>query len=236
MVNTFLVHLNYTESAKLLDHKRLPNQRREAFQILCHIQRLKAIGTYLQQPLPSDPYLWYDWIRKIIREYRKISADQDGRLVRINQQWQFISNKDPSILPETVELEIVYGYIYHPAVLMWLGYEESLKEYLTAHITISIARGVKNNMQCYETHNATRPPWTLDPSFITRHRTILLQKEIDRHETPWYQHIPDFIDPLTPKRYFWPFTPSLGPTARNQGESDPNGKYRVRIKITIKLK
>ena len=69
MVNTFLVLTDYLQSARLLDHKRLPNQRREAFQILCHVQRLKAMGLLVGNPLPTDPYHWYTWIRVVIKQY-----------------------------------------------------------------------------------------------------------------------------------------------------------------------
>ena len=221
MVNTFLVHTNFVESAKLLDQKRLPNQRREAFQILHHVQQLKAMGNFVNHPLPIDPYEWYDWIRLVIKQYRQKSCQLNGQLVLVDE-WIFVTNDHIPNVKQTIK----YGYIYHPAVLMWLVFEEALKEYLTAHIDVSISRGIKNNMKRYDVTNSPRPPWTLDTDFITRHRTILLHKEIDRHEKPWYQLMPIFTENSIPRLYLWPFTHSIGHSAKIQGEADMNRRYK----------
>lgn len=241
MVNTFLVHVNYRESAQLLDQRRLPNQRREALQILQNVQRLKAMGDFLGQPLPSNPYGWYEWIRQIIRHYRQ----QTLHLVRLENRWIAVS--DPQLLLlGTQDLLIRFGFMYHPAVLMWLGYEESLKEYLDAHIEASIARGVNNQMERYSVRDAPRPAWTLDSDFLNRHRAMLLKKELDRKETPWYQLIPNFVESLVPCRYYWPYTPCIGTSAQIQGEADCSRRYQgemiplevkpTRPKIQIKVK
>jgi hypothetical protein len=199
MVNTFLIHLNFLESAKLLDKRRLPNQRREALQILHIIQWLKQ-ANHDPAVLPSNPYDWYSWIRQVIRVYR--------------------SNTPSPHVP---------GFVYHPAVLMWLGHEDSLKEYLDAHIEITISRGIKNTMLRYDVRNAPRPPWTIDPDFISRHRMVLLRKEMERGEPPWYQLMDHFIVTQVPSLYYWPYTPSLGKAALNQGESDHSHRYMTKI-------
>jgi hypothetical protein len=243
MVNTFLVHVNFIESAKLLDHKRLPNQRREAFQILCHVQRLKAMGDVMGQSLPPDPYCWYAWIREIIKQYRSLSETTNTQLIYHNKQWRLVDNEQLTKLTN-IELTIKYGYIYHPAVLMWLGYEDALKEYLDAHIEVSISRGIKNNMIRYQVSNTIRPPWTYDQDFITRHRNVLLAKEIDRQETPWYQNNLLFTQATTHCLYYWPYTPTIGKSASIQGEPDTKHKYmnidanviRLPLKITLKIK
>lgn len=224
MVNTFLVHTNFVESAKLLDKKRLPNQRREAFQILHHVQQLKAMSNFVNYPLPKDPYEWYDWIRIIINQYRQKSCQLNGQLILVNE-WIFVANNQISDI-HNIKQTVKYGYIYHPAVLMWLGFEDSLKEYLTAHIDVSISRGIKNNMERYDVTNSPRPPWTLDPDFIARHRAILLHKEIDRHEKPWYQLMSIFTENSIPRLYLWPYTHSIGHSAKIQGEADTNHRYK----------
>jgi hypothetical protein len=235
MVNTFLVSSDFTQSAQLLDQKRLPNQRREAFQILCHVQRIKAIGDLLVIPLPTDPYLWYNWVRQVVKDYQQWSLSHHLQLVRINGQWT-TAQLDYNVGQN--DLTIRFGYIYHPAVLMWLGYEESLKMYLNAHILVSIERGIKNKMDTYEIHvDTVRPPWTHDPNFITRHRAVLLKKELDRHETPWYQLKPEFMIIPTSFIYYWPFTPKIGQSAKTHGEADLTQIYKTEpVRFTFKLK
>jgi hypothetical protein len=236
MVNTFLVHTDFLESAKLLDRRRLPNQRREAYQILCNIQRLKAIGQHTSNPLPNDPYLWYAWIRTVIKQYRQYSDQIGCNLVKLDQMdWQWIPKQQTFEIGKK-DLTIKFGYIYHPAVLMWLGYEEALKEYLNAHIVQTIARGIKNTMDQYSIKNAPHPPWTYDPEFTARHRAMLLKKELDRNESPWYQLMNIFTEESVPCLYYWPFTPSIGSSAKIQGEADLSRKYACIKKIRITLK
>ena len=235
MVNTFLVDTNFLVSARLLDRKRLPNQRREALQILHNIQKLKSMGLFIGDPLPNDPYMWYPWIRRVIQSYRVISKQLNGSLMCFQDQWVFTSGESL----EVPTLTITYGFIYHPAVLMWLGYEDALKEYLDAHIEATIERGFKNTMIRYPCRNAPRPAWTWDNDFIARHRAVLLHKELTRVEDPWYQLMSTFTSTSTegvPCLYYWPYTPSIGKSANNQGEADLTQRYLVRKKICVKLK
>lgn len=243
MVNTFLVDIDFIQSARLLDRRRLPNQRREAFQILCHVQRLTAMGQLLESPYPKDPYLWYNWIRCIVKAYQQWSHDTSRKLVRMNGQW---NQMEKNYVIGTNDIDIRFGYIYHPAVLMWLGYEEALKSYLNAHILVTTERGIQNKMVLQEVSNPliiTRPPWTYDYDFITRHRSVLLKKELIRNETPWYQLKSEFTTTLTTTPlYYWPFTPKIGSMAKNQGESDHSKKYLqgeksfpMKLKLQLKM-
>lgn len=234
MVITFLVHTDYVQSAKLLDKKRLPNQRREALQIINNIQRIKAMAVFTNNSLPLDPYQWYGWVRTVIKQYKEKCKLMGGQLMRIKGEWTFYTH-DHTPLLEIDDLSIGYGYIYHPAVLMWLGYEDSLREYLDAHIIVSIERGINNNLKISNIHGSHRPPWSLDINFINRHRSMLLKKELDRNECPWYQLMDVFVDNDTPPLYFWPYTPSIGKSAQIQGEADTLKRYPNQ-KIIIKVK
>ena len=126
-------------------------------------------------------------------------------------------------------MAINLGYIYHPAVLMWLGYEESLKNYLNAHIKVSIERGIKNQMQFQMiTDPVIDPPWINDPDFLARHRGVLLHKEITRHEKAWYQLNPLFTTDLNKDvdyKYYSPFAIQIGNNAKIQGEADIQRRY-----------
>jgi len=72
------------------------------------------------------------------------------------------------------------AWIHHPAVLMWEGYENALKEYYNSVLMEWIQRGYKNTMQ-YETINVFYP--IAYPSFIgnekfhASHRSNLLRKD-----------------------------------------------------------
>jgi len=235
MVITFLLDTDYKRSASLLDQKRLINQRREALQILNNVQRLKGMGQFLGLNLPSDPYQWYSWIRLVIKCYQQESKSQGKQLLRINGVWQFVPNDQPLLSLGTNDLTIKYGYIYHPAVLMWLGYEQSLKDYINAHIDETVRRGFNNQMEKYQVENPEKPPWSHDWDFIARHRAILLKKEVERHEKPWYQLIPNFLSITSiisdtsciSSKYFWAFTPSIGKSAQKQGDADNCKKYQI---------
>lgn len=91
------------------------------------------------------------------------------------------------------EQYISLGYIHHPAVIMWLGYEEALKDYINAHIEIWIARGYKNTMSL---HNITSPiimPFWCNNETVKMFQASLLQRELERAETPWYILQQEFI-------------------------------------------
>jgi hypothetical protein len=231
MVITFIVHPNFTVSARCLDSKRLPNQRREAFQILCMIQRIKAMAMLLSLPIPNNPYEWYEWIRVVIKKYKEHSVRTQTQLVKLkSNNWVSVPMSSPVDPKPEVDpvLTIQYGYIYHPVVLMWLGFEDALKDYIDAHIDVSIERGIHNNMIKYQINTTCRPPWTTDPDFLSRHRAVLLKKELERNEPPWYQLNPYFVNDLTPyPKYFWAYTPRIGKLAQKSGQADQEHRYHM---------
>lgn len=71
MVNTFLICSDYYQSAVTLDKKRLPNQRREALQILNNIIKWRELGILLGSPLPDDPYQLVAWSKQIRQTYKQ---------------------------------------------------------------------------------------------------------------------------------------------------------------------
>lgn len=121
---------------------------------------------------------------------------------------------------------ITFGFIYHPAVLMWLGHEDSLREYIDAHIQASIERGINNQMPRNSLYGASSPKWTSDSDFHIRHKSNLLAKELDRREPVWYQNLPSFKLVPTNLDYFWPYTPKM---TSSKGIADSNFRYRITL-------
>jgi hypothetical protein len=70
------------------------------------------------------------------------------------------------------------GWIHHPAVLMWSGYEDALRLYMNSCIREWISRGFVNRMPLAEVeHPVTLPPWLGDRGFHRSHRSSLLRKD-----------------------------------------------------------
>lgn len=70
------------------------------------------------------------------------------------------------------------GWRNHPAVLMWVGYENALKKYYNAILDEWIARGYNNTMIYELVHcNTIYPKFIGDYFFHRSHRSNLLRKD-----------------------------------------------------------
>ena len=70
------------------------------------------------------------------------------------------------------------GWKNHPAVKMWLGHSEALKQYLREIIIEWIRRGYKNTMQIpEEIVHCTMPDWLGREGFHASHRSNLKRKD-----------------------------------------------------------
>lgn len=97
------------------------------------------------------------------------------------------------VFPEDLYITDSFGFWRHPAVLMWLGFEEALKDYINAHIELWISRGNENTMKKYPVGEYKRPSWSFDPEVHKNFRSTLLEREIERRESGWYMLQDDFI-------------------------------------------
>lgn len=94
------------------------------------------------------------------------------------------------------------GWVNHPAVRMWRGYEPALVRYGTAMIEEWTARGFKNTMNLklafpqYAEHDVVYIPW-LTEDLCASHRANLLRKD-----PQFYSKFGWNEDPNTP--YIWP--------------------------------
>lgn len=88
------------------------------------------------------------------------------------------------------------GWINHPAVKMWKGYELALGAYKDACILEWIARGYNNTMQLSLT-TGKMPPWLGDEKFHSSHRSNLLRKD-----QKWYSQF-GWSEPID-LPYIWP--------------------------------
>lgn len=86
---------------------------------------------------------------------------------------------------------------YHPAVIMWKGYEFALCKYMNVIINEWINRNYKNNMLVPIVNDIDLPPWFGDDRFHSSHRSNLLRKDYK-----WYSQFNWNEDKY--QDYFWP--------------------------------
>lgn len=140
------------------------------------------LGDVLPKRIESGNKIKYDSTTGLIYETKGVKE----KLVASGTTNQFILPGDIFI---TSKIRI------HPAIDMWLGFEDALKDYINAHIEAWIARGYNNTMETYQVPaNYARPKWTYSPTIFNNYKAVLLQKEIDRLEPAWYLKQDDFID------------------------------------------
>jgi len=73
-----------------------------------------------------------------------------------------------------------YGWKHHPAVKMWKGYIDALREYQKHCILEWIKRGFKNNMEIPNVKGRIKYPfWLGDENFHSSHRSNLLRKDLN---------------------------------------------------------
>lgn len=86
------------------------------------------------------------------------------------------------------------GFSQHAIVKMWVGYEDSLREYINAHVAEYCTHTTKSGDQCsidiphYTILDDHPHPWwiTSYDGVILSHRASLLRKERERSEPKWY--------------------------------------------------
>ena len=198
MVNTFLVRGNYLTSAQYLDYARLGKQRVEAAQILTFLEQLRFLAHEFGFPdfpknVPTSIEQRTEWIRAIVTTFNK---SWSGVIIRNNYIIWIPKGVTPYKISD--DIYITTGFKSHPAVRAWLGYEESLKEYITAHIEEWERRGYNNTMRKYPVTNSIKPLWAVDNSeFVLSCKSKLLEKD-----PRWYSQFSDFRS--THSDYVWP--------------------------------
>ena len=90
------------------------------------------------------------------------------------------------------------GWLNHPAVLMWKGHKELLKNYYNAILSEWISRGFKNTMIFMEGIVVEeKPDWFGEERFHSSHRSNLLRKNKEFYiQYGWLE--PDNLP------YYWP--------------------------------
>ena len=165
------------------------------------------------------------WTREIMRKYKSLDYyifRHQGELVsysknnkelpkklRYDEEYKVKENKTilynnkiykkyTLILPG--DKFITQGYCYHPIVLMFMHYKDTLKLYINSCIEVFVERGGKkgvlsrkiDSFSCKE-EDIVHPSWCLNPIFHENHKAALLYKELERGEKPWYINFPDFV-------------------------------------------
>lgn len=91
------------------------------------------------------------------------------------------------------------GWQYHPAVQMWRGHENALREYINAVVKEWRSRGFKNNITRFIIRSKIiYPAWLGEPRFHQSHRSNLLRKDPDHYGQYGWNESSDLP-------YFWPY-------------------------------
>lgn len=86
----------------------------------------------------------------------------------------------------------------HPAVLMWHGHVEALKQYFNVISKEWIKRGFKHTMGFYEENNNCKMPlWLGNKNFHESHKSNLLRKD-KAYYSQFFSNIEENLD------YVWP--------------------------------
>lgn len=89
-------------------------------------------------------------------------------------------------------------YRNHPAVGMWVGFENSLRLYYNTCIDEWVGRGYNNTMEKFELDGGIiYPPWVGNKRFHASHRSNLLRKDFEFYSKYGW------IEPIN-LPYFWP--------------------------------
>jgi len=92
------------------------------------------------------------------------------------------------------------GWKNHPAVLMWIGYENALKDYYNHMVKEWINRGYKNNMKLIDIQGEIVMPWWLgNEDFHRAMRARLIEKNEDFYSSIFFND-KGFND----GKYLWP--------------------------------
>jgi len=202
MVNTFIIDSDIETSFKKLNWQRLGKQRVEAFQILnvlidaIFISRnlgweLQPQGITIEDDIKREK--WFNETFTKYKNYVKVHGcltRSDNRIIKA-------------------------GWSSHPAVLMWIGYEEALMDYINLCIEEWIRRGYVNNMNKYNiSYPVLYPWWASNITFINSCITALLRKEKIRNEKKWYWDMNEFATIYQTHwyntGYFWTSKLSIG--------------------------
>lgn len=91
------------------------------------------------------------------------------------------------------------GWINHPAVRMWIGFEELLKHYMNIMITEWVSRGYNNTMKIEAVNfdRIKKPKWLGLKAFHDSHKSNLLRKDFEH-----YKKFNWNVDSNIP--YWWP--------------------------------
>lgn len=89
------------------------------------------------------------------------------------------------------------GWVNHPAVKMWRGYEVALENYGCYIVQEWLQRGFENSIKFSFSTYRKLPPWMGNEGFHRSHQSNLLRKDKD-HYGQFFKDVPDNLP------YVWP--------------------------------
>jgi len=93
------------------------------------------------------------------------------------------------------------GWTNHPALKMWAGYEDALKDYANICIVEWISRGFKNTMSLYYVPKSYIEPWWLGNENFHR---AMRSRLISKNEVFYLPIFGEIDKEFNDGKYFWP--------------------------------
>jgi len=126
---------------------------------------------------------------------------------RFKKRLPYLFDKEDVCFPEDTYISLGFGQ--HAINKMWVGYENSLKEYINSHLKVYLKKKKKDgnfrrtSIKCYDLSNEIIiHPWWLTRTncVVLSHRASLLRKTSTRRDYRqvgeeyywWYRDIPEF--------------------------------------------
>jgi hypothetical protein len=210
MVNTFFPFESAAKSIASLDTRRLGKQRVEAYQILNILLDAYVISSHFGYSTLSifssecTPNIYNglarkDWLKDTFKKYKT----EPYRLKCLLSNPTRYFKCDKNTKKEEGYRIVTGGFSSHPMVIMWIGYERALKDYINLCIDEWVRRGFTNTMSKYPLDKdipIEYPWWTQCLAVQYSHRSALLRKEKARHEPDWYSLNSEFTS--LPKEWY----------------------------------
>lgn len=234
MVMTYVLDSDLRRSAKFLDNNRLTKQIVEAkqiFNLLIDIRILADIFLPYLGPMPINASVERrtDWIKQLAQLYKKsstVTQPSGFYIIRTDTVFFILSRNDVLNIDIPNARIVKLGWVYHPTLRMWLGYENALTEYINIHIDEYYLRGGQSYIPRLSTHLFNRntvlwPSWTKDPDCYSRHRSKIHSQELEKYQInmgiipiptgtrakrdcySWYAKIPEFTTSKPFSGYIW---------------------------------
>lgn len=156
---------------------------------------IRMVSTYIRIPHSTGMVLLIPKSSKCTQEDYVTDDPEVVKMMKRYPKRRCIYVEDKGVCEIDDDL-LTLGFSQHAIIKMWVGYESSLKNYISAHLKEYNRRGYTMRVpyQDVEVPKTQLKPWwvTKIDHVALSHRSSLLRKEIVNEEKEWYTLLQDF--------------------------------------------